>query len=111
MFVDNMYEIGNRFLFFRKKKGLTQMELAEIAGLSDRTYADIERGTVNMRIETFIRICRALSITPNEILLAEPDGVHEKMSEERLIEMLNVCNGRERDTAVKLLSVYLNSLQ
>ena len=40
--------------------GLTQMEVAEAAGLSDRTYADIERGTVNMQVETVLRICKAL---------------------------------------------------
>lgn len=35
---------GNRLLAQRKALGLTQAEVAERAGLSDRTYADIERG-------------------------------------------------------------------
>ena len=34
-------------LAIRKKAGVTQSEVAEAADLSDRTYADIERGTVN----------------------------------------------------------------
>ena len=67
MLIFDTIQIGNKLLQFRKKSGLTQAEVAEAAGLSDRTYADIERGTVNMKIETVLRICGALKITPNEI--------------------------------------------
>ena len=52
MLIFDTIQIGNKLLQFRKKSGLTQAEVAEAAGLSDRTYADIERGTVNMKIET-----------------------------------------------------------
>ena len=58
MLLFDMMTIGNRLLAARKRLGMTQAEVAERAGLSDRTYADIERGGVNMRIETFLRICR-----------------------------------------------------
>lgn len=47
--------------------GMAQAEVAEAAGLSSRTYADIERRTVNMRVETILHICEALHITPDEI--------------------------------------------
>ena len=57
MLIYDFREIGNRLLSFRKKAGLTQIEVAEAASPSDRTYADIERGSVNMRIETILRIC------------------------------------------------------
>lgn len=75
MLIFDTIQIGNKLLQFRKKSGLTQAEVAEAAGLSDRTYADIERGTVNMKIETVLRICGALKITPNEILTEEA-GAH-----------------------------------
>ena len=52
MLIHNTRDIGGKLLSIRKKAGLTQSELAEKAGLSDRTYADIERGTVNMRVAT-----------------------------------------------------------
>ena len=44
MLILDLREIGNRLLAVRKRAGLTQAELAEKAGLADRTYADIERG-------------------------------------------------------------------
>ena len=49
-------EIGNRLLAIRKKYGMTQNEVAEASGLANRTYADIERGTVKMRVDTIIHI-------------------------------------------------------
>lgn len=39
--------IGNKLFSIRKRMGMTQAEVAEAVGLSARTYADIERGTVN----------------------------------------------------------------
>ena len=60
MLIYDFRAIGNRLLAIRRRQGLTQAEVAEAAGLADRTYADIERGTVNMRLETILRICQAL---------------------------------------------------
>lgn len=101
--------IGNKLLAFRKRAGMTQGEVAEAAGLSDRTYADIERGTVNMRIETILRICNALHITPDEILTEENPA--PSVCEAELLERLNARSPRDRETALALLSVYLKSLE
>ena len=57
MLIQDLRQIGNKLLALRKDRGLTQAELAEKAGLADRTYADIERGTVNMRLLTLVKIC------------------------------------------------------
>ena len=50
MLVFDFHTIGNKLLSVRKHLGMTQAEVAESAGLSDRTYAQIEHGTVNMPI-------------------------------------------------------------
>ena len=78
MLVWDLHEIGNKLLAIRKKYGMTQSEVAESAGLSYRTYADIERGTVNMRLETVFRICDALHITPDEILTKDDEELTAK---------------------------------
>ncbi len=100
--------IGNKLLAIRKRIGMTQAEVAEAAGLSDRTYADIERGTVNMRIETILRICQVLHITPDEILTE--DRTPETIQQEYLWERLNASNPKDKETAFRLLDVYLQSL-
>ena len=108
MLVSNLAAIGNKLLAIRKRMGLTQAEVAEAAKLSDRTYADIERGTVNMRIETILRICNALHITPDEVLTEENTPLTAQQDE--LIARLNACTPQNREPALQLLSVYLHSL-
>ncbi len=108
MLVYDLHAIGNKLLTIRKRMGMTQAEVAEAAGLSDRTYADIERGTVNMRIATILRICNVLHVTPDEVLTEE--NVSLTSRQEELWERLNACNPRDREIALQILSVYLKSL-
>lgn len=100
--------IGSKLLKKRKEKAMTQAQVAEKAGLSDRTYADIERGTVNMRTETLLHICAALNITPNDVLTEENN--ENKPDEQNLSELLKNCSSKEKENALKLISFYLNSL-
>lgn len=108
MLIFDLHSIGNKLLCIRKKRGLTQMEVAEAAGLADRTYADIEHGTVNMRIETILRICRTLHITPDEILTQEESSMSEL--QEELMARLSACSEKDKHTAYRILSVFLDSL-
>ena len=108
MLINDLRAIGNNLLLLRKKRGLTQAELAEKAGLSDRTYADIERGTVNMRLQTLLKICEALNVLPNDILSSNDIDVKE--DQKKIIERLKGCAVSNQETAIKLVKVYLDSL-
>ena len=108
MLVFDLQAIVNKLLTIRKRMGMTQAEVAEAADLSDRAYADIERGSVNMRIETILRICNVLHITPDEVLTEE--NTSPAFQQEELWSRLEACNPKERETALQLLSVYLKSL-
>ncbi len=108
MLIFDFHSIGNKLYTLRKKAGLTQAEVAEAAGLADRTYADIERGSVNMRIETILKICNVLHITPDEILTNDNPSYTNR--QEELFERLNSISPKEKETALQLLSVYLKSL-
>ena len=108
MLIYDFRTIGNRLLAIRRQQGLTQAEVAESAGLADRTYADIERGSVNMRLETILRICQALHITPDEILTQPPSALNAR--QEELLARLNACSEKDRATALLLLEVFLESL-
>ena len=102
-------QIGNMLLARRRRLGLTQEEVAEAAELSGRAYADIERGSANMRIETALRICDALGVTPDDFL-TQPDPDDEPELDD-VIERLKCCPARERKTALQLLDVYLRSVE
>lgn len=94
MLVYDFRTIGNKLLAIRKKAGLTQSEVADAANLSDRTYADIERGTVNMRIETILKICGALHITPDAVLTDDNPNLAAKQAE--LLEQLDHCTVQQK---------------
>lgn len=108
MLVFDFQKIGGKLLAVRKRLGMTQMEVAEAAGMSDRAYADIERGLVNMRVETILRICRALHISPDEVLTEDAPVLEQRQPE--LMERLEACSSREKETALSLLAVYFQSL-
>lgn len=108
MLIFDSRAVGNKLLEIRKKRGLTQVELAEMAGLADRTYADIERGSANMRVETALRISEALQITPNEILTAEDHSLDVKREE--VLKLLQTRSIKEQEVALNILSAYLNSI-
>ena len=109
MLLFDTQQIGNRLLAIRKRLGLTQSEAAELCGLSGRAYADIERGEVNMRIQTVQRICREFHITPDEILTAENEPL--AADQDALFARLQGCRPKEKETALALLATYLQSLE
>ena len=108
MLVLNLTDIGNNLYKIRKSKGFTQAEVAEKADFSDRTYADIERGSTNMRIETLLKICEALNITPNDILITNDEV---EITEQYIADTIKDCTNNEKETALKLLNVYIDSLK
>ena len=105
MLIFDKIEIGNRLYTHRKKRGLTQFEVAESAGISSRTYARIERGEASMRIETALNICNVLKITPNDLFMTEKET---EISMESIAEQLDNCSPYDRDTALALMATYLN---
>ena len=109
MLIFDLRTVGNKLLAIRKRMGMTQAEVAEAAGLSDRTYADIERGTVNMRVETLLRICGVLRITPDAVLTEGSDSLAAR--QEELWERLNTCSQRDRETALAILAIFLSSVE
>lgn len=108
MLIHDMRKIGNKILELRKRTGYTQAEIAEKAGISDRTYADIERGNVNMRIETLLKICDSLNATPDAVLTEENVSFQVKQAE--IAERFASCSEKEKQTALELIDIYFRSL-
>lgn len=101
--------IGNKLYIIRKKHGLTQAEVAELAELSLRAYADIERGKVSMRVETVLKICKVLNITPDDLLTE--DNSDPDVFQHDIIKRLQEKSTKSKKTALKLVSVYLDSIE
>lgn len=60
--------LANNVRAIRKRKGMTQAELASASGL-DRTFVNrLERGHVSVALETMGAIATALDIPPRELI-------------------------------------------
>ena len=55
-------QISKIVVFHRKKSGLTQKQLADIAGVGKTAVFDVEKGKETVRLNTFIKILSALNI-------------------------------------------------
>ena len=79
--ITDFTKIGNNLLALRTSAGLTQADVAELTGLSERAYAAFERGKSSTRIDNFLRICKALQTTPDKILTESASDLEEKKYE------------------------------
>ncbi len=74
---DLLQQIGSRILSRRKQLRMTQEELAEKAGITPQTVSSAELGKKALRPENIIRICSALDISTDYLLLGKiNDGDH-----------------------------------
>ncbi len=108
MLISDLKTIGNKLYVIRKKSGLSQEEVAWQAGISSRTYADIERGETNARIESIIKICGVFNITPDDILTEKDDDTG--ISEDKLLVQLDFLPVNEKKTAFKILEAYVKAV-
>lgn len=70
MEIDLNYELlGKRLRAIRKKRGLTQEQVSELAGISPQHYSGIETGGAKVSLPALVRLCNALNTTPNDILM------------------------------------------
>jgi Predicted transcriptional regulators len=60
-------EIGASIVRYRKINGMSQKFLASELGISSQGLLKIEKGIVNPRSNTVVKICEILCITPNQL--------------------------------------------
>ena len=59
--------LAQMIAYYREKRGLTQRELADKAGVSPGAIGQYETGRTKPRIETLFRIATALEVTVSEL--------------------------------------------
>lgn len=81
-----MYQIGQRIRMFRELRGISQKEFAEKIGQSNAKVSNWERGLNRPDVDMLIEICKALSVSSDELLdiNVTPNGISEQ--EKKIIE-------------------------
>ena len=87
----NQEKIGKFIQQCRKKKRLTQSELAEKLGVSDRTVGNWENGRNMPDLSLFKPLCDELDITINELISGEKlkKEVYQEKLEENIINTID----------------------
>lgn len=62
------YEIGNRIRKYRKDRGLTQEQLADMINVSKSRISNWEQGINRPDADVLADMCRALNVSPSELL-------------------------------------------
>ena len=62
------YEIGSRIRKYREERKLTQKELAQRIGVSSSRVSNWEQGINRPDADTIAKICKALTVSPSELL-------------------------------------------
>ena len=82
-------KIGKFIAECRKKKGLTQMQLAEKLGITDKAISKWERGIAMPDTSIMLELCEILGISVNELLSGEKINMenNHQNNEQLLLEM------------------------
>lgn len=63
-----LYEkFGLNVVYYRKRKRLTQLQLAELVNIDRSHISAIELGNVGVSLDVIFRLCEVLEITPKEL--------------------------------------------
>ena len=112
---DMDYEkLGDNIRNYREQRGFTQEKLAELSNISDKHLSKIERGKINIKIDTLVNIANALGPSVDKLLLdassyVEPNYISQityhlsKLSKEEQARILwhleqnNVFESKKQD--------------
>lgn len=81
--------LGKRIKELRKRRGLTQEKLSELAGIETPSLSNIENGKNYPNYETLDKISSALNVRPFELYLFEYYIPKEELIAEMLRSMEN----------------------
>lgn len=88
--------MGNRIKTRRKELRIKQAELAEMLEISNNHMSSIENGRQKPSLDTFIRLCSYLNVTPDYLLLG---SMHAYNIPQDIIDKLRLCSEADIELA------------
>ncbi len=110
----NQEKIGKFIASCRKKKNITQQELAEKLGVSDRTIGNWENGRNMPDLALFKPLCQELDITLNDLMSGEKvkHNEYQEKLEENILNTIDYTNKKieNRNSVIGLIFVVFGVL-
>lgn len=106
----NQIKIGRFIAERRKEKNLTQMQLAEKLGITDRAVSKWENGRGMPDSSLMLDLCGELGISVNELLSGETIEMKEydRKAEQQLLELME--EREEKDRELLRLEIFIGVL-
>lgn len=103
----NQQKIGKFIQEKRKKKELSQMELAEKLGVSNRTISKWENGNSMPDYSIITCLCKELDITINELLSGEnlTEENYQKKLEENFVSTIDYNNKKRNKKIIRIIVI------
>jgi len=102
--VEAQMRLGNRIKSLREGHALTQRELAEQAGLSEKYLGEVERGICNVTLEFLSKLAEALNIPTTALL----ENDHEQNREQlvaAIVRMAPELNEKDAQITYRMLTL------
>ena len=93
---------GDRVKYYRKQQKLSQEKLSELCELHPTYIGQIERGEKKASLETIMRICRGLQISP-ESLFEKLDYSKERTHAQQAYELFMQIPPEKQQAMLELL--------
>ena len=105
-------KIGKFIAECRKQKNLTQMQLAEKLGITDKAISKWERGIAMPDTSIMLELCEILGISVNELLSGEKISMenNNQKNEQLLLEMAKELEKKNKTIWSSMLAIMIVSM-
>jgi transcriptional regulator with XRE-family HTH domain len=94
--------VGRRLRELRKLKGLSQEQMAELAGVNSKYYSEVERGKRNMTIKVIERIASNLGMSLGEVFRFPTNQKLSPLGEEVVALVISALKSKDERSLDKL---------
>ncbi|WP_373262260.1 helix-turn-helix domain-containing protein [Hungatella hathewayi] len=99
--------VGNRIKELRKKKYLTQYQLAELVDVSSVYVSYVENGKRQLSLDNLIKIANVLEVTCDDILVLNQNA---RAYHSDIEDLLKDCNANEKKILVNFVQTVKDNL-
>ena len=103
--MDIIERLGRRVRELRKRKRLTQAELAEKAGIDPKYIGQIERGETNPTVRLLANIAQALDISLAELFTFPQEVREEEFEDIRVLDIVRDKPPEMRKMMLRIIKV------
>jgi len=96
-------QLGQRIRVLRNKRGLTQEQIAEIAGLNAKYWSDLELGKETISVKNLTKIAVALDVPLSDLVSAEHEAPRKELEKE-VQKMIAEADDEQLKTIYRILT-------